>query len=58
MTGSGAKKPPAAPRKRKKRPGPVSLHPLDFDDAMRGLLAVQIAPATRRKKAREPAKES
>lgn len=41
MTGSGAKKPPAAPRKRKKRAGPVSLHPLSFDDAMRALLAVK-----------------
>jgi hypothetical protein len=40
VTGTGAKKPPAAPRKRKKRAGPVSLHPLSFDDAMRALLAV------------------
>jgi hypothetical protein len=41
VTGSGAKKPPAAPRKRKKRAGPVSLHPLSFDEAMRALLAVK-----------------
>jgi hypothetical protein len=41
VTGSGAKKPPAAPRKRKKRAGPVSLHPLSFDDAMRALLQVK-----------------
>jgi len=47
VTGSGAKKPPAAPRKRKKRAGPVSLHPLSFDDAMRALLAV---PSVKRKK--------
>jgi len=47
VTGSGAKKPPAAPRKRKKRAGPVSLHPLSFDDAMRALLAV---PAATKKK--------
>jgi hypothetical protein len=40
VTGSGAKKPPAAPRKRKKRAGPVSLHPLSFDDAIKALLAV------------------
>jgi mRNA-degrading endonuclease RelE of RelBE toxin-antitoxin system len=58
VTGSGAKKPPATPHKRKKRAGPVSLHPLDFDDPIRRLLAVQIAPTTRRKKAREPTKES
>ena len=47
MTGSGAKKPPAAPRKRKKRAGPVSLHPLSFDDAMRALLGVK--PVTGRR---------
>jgi hypothetical protein len=41
VTGAGAKKPPAAPRKRKKRAGPVSLHPLSFDDAMRALLQVK-----------------
>jgi hypothetical protein len=38
--GAGSPKKPAAPRKRKKRAGPVSLHPLEFDDAMRALLAV------------------
>jgi hypothetical protein len=38
MNGRGK---PAAPRKRKKRAGPVSLHPLSFDDAMRALLAVK-----------------
>ena len=41
MTGAGSPKKPAAPRKRKKRAGPVSLHPLSFDDAMRALLAVK-----------------
>jgi hypothetical protein len=41
VTGSGARKPPAAPRKRKKRAGPVSLHPLSFDEAMRALLQVK-----------------
>jgi hypothetical protein len=38
--GAGSPKKPAAPRKRKKRAGPVSLHPLEFDTAMKGLLAV------------------
>jgi len=47
VTGSGAKKPPAAPRKKKKRAGPVSLHPLSFDDAMRALLGV---PSVKRQK--------
>ena len=28
------------PRKKKERLKPVSLHPLDFDTAMRGLLAI------------------
>jgi hypothetical protein len=28
------------PRKKKERLKPVSLHPLDFDTAMRGLIAV------------------
>lgn len=36
----GAPKKLPAPRKRKKRPKPVSLHPLDFDTAMKWLLAV------------------
>jgi hypothetical protein len=39
--GAGSRKKPAAPRKRKKRAGPVSLHPMEFDDAMRALLAVK-----------------
>lgn len=41
MTGAGSPKKPAAPRKRKKRAGPVSLHPLSFDEAMRALLRVK-----------------
>jgi hypothetical protein len=41
VTGAGSPKKPAAPRKRKKRAGPVSLHPLSFDEAMRALLAVR-----------------
>jgi len=48
MTGSGAPQKPPRSKKRKKRPKPVSLHPLDFDTAMRGLLAVK--PATTKKK--------
>jgi len=48
--GSGSRKKPAAPRKRKKRAGPVSLHPLDFDTAMKGLLAVRAAPPKPRRK--------
>jgi hypothetical protein len=48
--GAGSTKKPAAPRKRKKRAGPVSLHPLSFDDAMRALLAVPAPPSTRKKK--------
>jgi hypothetical protein len=39
--GAGSRKKPAAPRKRKKRAGPVSLHPMEFDDAMRALLGVK-----------------
>jgi hypothetical protein len=53
VTGSGAKKPPAAPRKRKKRAGPVSLHPLSFDDTMRALLAVPATAMGRKKKPKE-----
>jgi len=49
VTGSGAKKPPAAPRKRKKRAGPVSLHPLSFDEAMRALLAVPVTSKSKKK---------
>jgi ISXO2-like transposase domain len=41
VTGAGSPKKPAARRKRKKRAGPVSLHPLSFDDAMRALLQVK-----------------
>ena len=41
MTGAGSPKKPAAPRKKKKRAGPVSLHPMSFDDAMRALLQVK-----------------
>jgi hypothetical protein len=52
VTGSGAKKPPAAPRKRKKRAGPVSLHPLSFDEAMRALLQVK-PPVKSAKKEKE-----
>jgi len=48
VSGTGSRKKPAEPRKRKKRPGPVSLHPLDFETALKGLLAV--STVTRKKK--------
>jgi len=54
VTGSGAKKPPAAPRKRKKRAGPVSLHPLSFDDAMRALLQVKVTKGSRAASTNKP----
>ncbi len=42
-TGAKAKKArkprPRAPEKKRERLRPVSLHPLDFDEAMRGLLS-------------------
>lgn len=39
-TGAKSKKPrPRAPQKKRERLRPVSLYPLDFDAAMRGLLA-------------------
>jgi hypothetical protein len=41
VSGTGSSKKPAEPRKVRKRLRPVSLHPLDFDTAIRGLLGVK-----------------
>jgi hypothetical protein len=50
VSGAGTKKKPAARRKVRKRLQPMSLHPLDFDTAIKGLLAVQTSGPERSKK--------
>ena len=41
--------PPETEKPAKKRTGPVSLYPLSFEEAVRGLLQVKMEPEPRKK---------